>query len=233
MEQAKLKLWRFVVGVFAIELITQAAPIGSVGLVFGSIFWAILTYATNKNASRDLPTLQQLLADLKGPADRSTTAECLICRDAYTSPLQLPCSHIYCRDCIRAWFEREQNRCPQCQRPLFQFGRTFSALTVQIMFCGIVVFTSSNLLGLVLLYSRRSKAGSGIFEKAVTMSTLGVDLYVGLAIVALAWQAVKIDGANWWRCFAGREESNINVIIGTLLMVISCLIFWQTVLWVL
>lgn len=33
------------------------------------------------------------------------------CQDAYREPTKLPCSHIFCNDCLSEWFERERT-CP-------------------------------------------------------------------------------------------------------------------------
>ncbi len=42
---------------------------------------------------------------------------CIICRDEMTSPpstKKLPCNHIFHKNCLRAWFQRQQT-CPTCR----------------------------------------------------------------------------------------------------------------------
>uniref|UniRef100_T1PI99 Ring finger domain protein n=1 Tax=Musca domestica TaxID=7370 RepID=T1PI99_MUSDO len=53
---------------------------------------------------------------------------CPICHDAYTTPVVLECSHIFCDDCVNTWFKREQT-CPMCRAkvsedPTWQDGAT-------------------------------------------------------------------------------------------------------------
>ena len=40
--------------------------------------------------------------------------ECPICHDSLRLPLRLPCSHLFCEDCIVKWFEGETT-CPLCR----------------------------------------------------------------------------------------------------------------------
>ncbi|ESN98613.1 hypothetical protein HELRODRAFT_67009 [Helobdella robusta] len=39
---------------------------------------------------------------------------CAVCHDAFVSPVQLPCGHIYCDECITSWLDRERT-CPMCR----------------------------------------------------------------------------------------------------------------------
>ena len=50
-------------------------------------------------------------------------SECLICRDAYTTPVFTGCQHIYCKACITAWHNSMARKnitptCPECRAPI-------------------------------------------------------------------------------------------------------------------
>ncbi|XP_061198169.1 RING finger protein 151-like [Saccostrea echinata] len=44
---------------------------------------------------------------------------CCICRDVLEVPVQAPCEHAYCRQCIEGWLVHE-NRCPEDRKQLSQ-----------------------------------------------------------------------------------------------------------------
>nr|CDS30441.2 expressed protein [Hymenolepis microstoma] len=46
----------------------------------------------------------------------SRILECPICYQRLNEPRTLPCDHIFCKNCITDWLEREQ-KCPLCLRP--------------------------------------------------------------------------------------------------------------------
>ncbi|KAK4503645.1 hypothetical protein PRZ48_004560 [Zasmidium cellare] len=67
-----------------------------------------------------LPTRRQfLLSGIRTSTQQESLGFCPICRDRLFEAVRLPCSHIYCDDCIRATFNTEQGRCPYCQQLLF------------------------------------------------------------------------------------------------------------------
>ncbi|KAF2169253.1 hypothetical protein M409DRAFT_20476 [Zasmidium cellare ATCC 36951] len=67
-----------------------------------------------------LPTRRQFLAsEFRPSTQRETLGSCPICRDRLFEAVRLPCSHVYCDDCIRAALNAEQGRCPYCQQVLF------------------------------------------------------------------------------------------------------------------
>lgn len=41
---------------------------------------------------------------------------CPVCRDIYTDPILLPCSHSFCKDCLKCWWRQKPSReCPICK----------------------------------------------------------------------------------------------------------------------
>ena len=42
-------------------------------------------------------------------------SECPICFDEITDIAELSCSHIYCKDCILKWKQKDKNMCPLCR----------------------------------------------------------------------------------------------------------------------
>ena len=49
--------------------------------------------------------------------------DCIICRDQPTDPVQMPCQHTFCRNCIMEWINRGHRRCPLCTKVLFTSAR--------------------------------------------------------------------------------------------------------------
>lgn len=47
--------------------------------------------------------------------------ECPMCIESPTDPVALqPCSHIFCRACIKSWLSlKSKNTCPSCRKVLF------------------------------------------------------------------------------------------------------------------
>ena len=47
--------------------------------------------------------------------------ECGICQESFSAPTQLPCQHLFCRECIFTWLKPNngQNTCPYCRTVLF------------------------------------------------------------------------------------------------------------------
>jgi len=41
-------------------------------------------------------------------------SQCTICQETMSDPIVLNCNHIFCEDCVSAWFEREKT-CPLCR----------------------------------------------------------------------------------------------------------------------
>jgi len=50
-----------------------------------------------------------------------STEECSICLESYQEKdkiVQLTCTHIFHKDCIREWLQNKQNNCPLCRLPV-------------------------------------------------------------------------------------------------------------------
>lgn len=67
-------------------------------------------------------TFAELLACANGDMDRNAVfGECCICLDLMDEPLQTPCAHIFCADCIYGTINNlgeGRAPCPLCRRPL-------------------------------------------------------------------------------------------------------------------
>lgn len=53
------------------------------------------------------------LTDLDGSEE-----VCAICFEVHTSPVQTPCMHNFCRECLQSWGE-ESHTCPNCRTALY------------------------------------------------------------------------------------------------------------------
>ncbi len=98
----------------------------------------------------DLPTKAEFLeTELPSPVEVSAETICIICRDSPPTKAVLvgPCRHIFCKDCLDAWFEHKQFTCPLCTRPLFTLfdasaerrARLLTALSFITLIAGLVV----------------------------------------------------------------------------------------------
>lgn len=52
--------------------------------------------------------------------DIADNFKCSVCLDIFEAPLELPCGHIYCYECIRSHFRSNSiaSECPECRRPV-------------------------------------------------------------------------------------------------------------------
>lgn len=61
-------------------------------------------------------------------------ATCPICQDQLCDPIMLNCKHIFCEECVSAWFDRERT-CPMCRAniiddPKWRDGATVGTLQI-------------------------------------------------------------------------------------------------------
>lgn len=48
--------------------------------------------------------------------ERPVDLECAVCMDTATDPVRVPCKHVFCEQCITAWFDvSTQQTCPVCR----------------------------------------------------------------------------------------------------------------------
>ena len=61
------------------------------------------------------------MAALEYATDPDPNLVCLICHAPFDRPVQLPCEHFFCRECLEhAWVPQQQpvKTCPTCRRPV-------------------------------------------------------------------------------------------------------------------
>jgi superfamily II DNA or RNA helicase len=64
----------------------------------------------------DLKRLQDKLQSLTERVSHLSSKTCGICYDTFDNPIMLPCSHIFCGQCIISWMRNASNRtCPECR----------------------------------------------------------------------------------------------------------------------
>ncbi len=111
---------------------------------------AIYEILGHKYATTDMPTKPDFLKNqLSSPLETSADTMCIICRDSPPTEAVLvsSCRHIFCKDCLDAWFEHSQFTCPLCTRPLFTLfdesaerrAKLLTALTSITLIAGLVV----------------------------------------------------------------------------------------------
>ena len=63
----------------------------------------------------DLARLNEKLKNLVERVSALEEKQCTICMDALENPLLLPCSHLYCAQCLISWMRFNHNTCPTCR----------------------------------------------------------------------------------------------------------------------
>ena len=59
---------------------------------------------------------------------------CTICTDVIEDPVETPCNHIFCRQCITQWFQDGKNSCPVDRHLLTATGlKTPNRITIQLL----------------------------------------------------------------------------------------------------
>lgn len=59
-----------------------------------------------------------------GLPEKNPDSDCVVCWSSEESPLQLPCSHLVCSDCLARLKEAHRFLCPFCRRPLYSLQTT-------------------------------------------------------------------------------------------------------------
>ena len=56
------------------------------------------------------------LFDSATPAETDPTSQCSICMDSYQDPMVLPCSHMFCKECLKEYDRKKgDGKCPICR----------------------------------------------------------------------------------------------------------------------
>ena len=88
-----------------------------------------LTVAMQQSMDEEQPdarsTLTRAECAARYPARRFTkqvdAEKCSICLQDFRTNrrvCQLPCGHVFCRDCVYRWFTTESCTCPECREPM-------------------------------------------------------------------------------------------------------------------
>ncbi|KAF0689799.1 Aste57867_18787 [Aphanomyces stellatus] len=117
----------------------QASASKMVGDVFTVVYLSFKGFVLAGQARRVLTILRAALTlhleygTYVGPTDlvEAGSPECSICYDTMQVPVQLPCAHMFCEECVCEWFDRERS-CPLCRadvispanKPLYMDGGT-------------------------------------------------------------------------------------------------------------
>lgn len=74
-----------------------------------------------QNAQADLQRLQDRMQSLRDRVSELSEKTCPICYDNFQNPMMLPCTHVFCGQCIVQWM-KNGHVCPECRQPLCPQG---------------------------------------------------------------------------------------------------------------
>lgn len=122
-----------------------AATISAVAIVFFKWRWRRIPYDPN------VPPKSRYFWTLKPPQhELDPEDKCAHCQDDFIDPLELPCGHMFCTDCIKGLIEHEQTRCPLCNRPQFTMIEPWAVLFVRLGSASTVVAILAQLLAMIV-----------------------------------------------------------------------------------
>jgi len=154
----------------------------------------------------DLPTKAEFLEkQLYPPLESLAETMCIICRESPPNKPVLvgPCGHIFCKDCLNAWFEHTQCTCPLCTQPLFTLSDASAERRAKLL----TALSSITLIaGLIVLWTTwgdykdaRSDGGCTTARLVALMATWLPNLCViVLGYVVTVREEWKLTTEDWW-----------------------------------
>jgi len=104
----------------AATFVAYCLPIIFLGCLPTFVFWKSLPAQPRTAHGRTQPSKATFMACFPALTETEKADRvCIVCRDDFDLPVKLTCGHVTCLECVKAWFDREQNRCPECLRTLF------------------------------------------------------------------------------------------------------------------
>jgi len=183
------------------------------GCLFG-VIW-LVTSSAGPGVHRQ-PSRSKLLSSLSiATPEPSKDEQCIICRDAYSVPVRLACAHVYCKECIRAWCERGQSRCPICQQVFCTIATSAGLLLVVGQATAAMVVVG---LDIFLIANQRIAWPAPIaWRIAETVAWLLIRVFglvSGGGYTMKMFRTYRQAGKEWWRqASMGDEEGDIAVLL--------------------
>ncbi|TKA79455.1 hypothetical protein B0A55_04221 [Friedmanniomyces simplex] len=159
-----------------------------------------------KRVTTDLPSKASFLENhLSSPTEFPTDTTCIICRDSPpTNPvLATPCSHIFCQECLHAWFAHSQFTCPACARPLFTlFDATAEKRAKLLTALSLVTFGASLTTGWTTRIDYNGDYNDGLYVAVTCIGGMAQWLPQFSALVLLYVVTVREEWSftteDWW-----------------------------------
>lgn len=102
-----------------LNLLRQLASVGTHSL---TVFETTMQQMEEEMKAPPLPSqaarIEQVVSRATEPAFHSFDDDCSICLERYTEPLQTPCRHVFCKQCLMGLFQMQPTRCPSCRATL-------------------------------------------------------------------------------------------------------------------
>ncbi|EME48173.1 hypothetical protein DOTSEDRAFT_86492 [Dothistroma septosporum NZE10] len=189
--------------------------------IMDDIMLYVVTYsAIAPSGTSTLQTRQAFERVLLSTTIDNLDGDCIICKSSHERPVHLTCNHVYCLDCITAWFDMENNRCPQCFHLLFlhESKHKVAALQVQIYaaFAGAVCDCTYVWLcnPLAIYVGVEQTLADILIQSLVTL----VRVYLMMDVCGLYLAGRRVSGLEWWKELSlGRTTDRAGAIFLTVL----------------
>ena len=62
--------------------------------------------------------MERIVYDYVNESSIDDELKCSICKEPFQDPVNTPCDHTFCENCIEQWINEDNNSCPTCRRSL-------------------------------------------------------------------------------------------------------------------